>query len=69
MMAVEGQTITIASSASGQPQPNISWSKSVGSLPDRTTVSNGTLKINVSREDGGIYISVKEKISWEQQRI
>ena len=61
-MAVEGQTITIACSASGQPQPNISWSKSVGSLPDRTTVSNGTLKINVSRKDGGIYICIGENI-------
>ena len=57
LVAEEGQNITIACSATGQPRPNIQWSKSIGSLPDRTTVKNGALKIhNVKKEDGGIYV-------------
>ena len=56
-MAEEGQTVTIACSAAGQPPPTITWSSAIGSLPDRTTVSNGALKINnVLRKNGGIYI-------------
>ena len=62
-MAEEEQTITIACSASGQPRPTITWSRAIGSLPDRTTVSNGALKINnVLRKDGGTYICKAENI-------
>ena len=61
-MAEEGQTINIACSASGQPRPSITWSKSIGSLPDRTTVSEGALKINVLRKDGGTYICKAQNI-------
>ena len=62
-MAAEGQTINIACSATGQPPPTITWSKSIGSLPDRTTASNGALKINnLLRRDGGIYICKAENI-------
>ena len=62
-MAEEGQTVTIACSATGQPPPTITWSKAIGSLPDRRTVSNGALKINsVSREDGGTYVCKAENI-------
>ena len=62
-MSEEGQTITIACSATGQPQPTVTWSKAIGSLPSRTTVQNGALKINnVLRRDGGTYICKTENI-------
>ena len=56
-MAEEGQNVTITCSATGQPQPSITWSKSIGSLPDRTVVKNGALTIYImKREDGGTYV-------------
>ena len=62
-MAEEEQTITIACSATGQPPPTITWSKSIGSLPDTAVVNNGALKINnLSQKDGGIYICKAENI-------
>jgi len=63
LMAEEGQTITIACSATGQPPPTTTWSKAIGSLPDRSAVNNGVLKINnVSRKDGGVYICETKNI-------
>jgi len=64
LMAEEKQNVTIACTATGQPLPNITWSKSVGSLPeDRTEVKNGILTIqSVTRNDGGIYICKAENI-------
>jgi len=62
-MAEEGQTINIACSTIGQPPTTITWSKSIGSLPDRTTVNNGALKINnLLRKDGGTYICKAQNI-------
>ena len=62
-MAEEGQDVTIACTATGQPQPYITWSKSIGSLSHRTAVTNGALEIyNVKRENGGIYICKAENI-------
>ena len=54
LVAEEGQKITVACSATGQPPPIIKWSKAIGSLPDKTVVKNGTLKMyNVKREVRG----------------
>jgi len=63
-MAEEKQNVTIACTATGQPLPGITWSKSVGSLPeDRNEVMNGILTIySVTRNDGGIYICKAENI-------
>ena len=64
LMAEEKQNVTIACTATGQPQPSITWSKSVGSLAKtRTTVKNGALIIyEVTRKDGGIYICKAENM-------
>ena len=64
LMAEEKQNFTIACTATGQPLPSITWSKSVGSLPeDRTEVKSGSLTIlNVTRKDSGIYICKAENI-------
>ena len=63
LMAEEEQTITIACSATSQPPPTITWSRAIGSLPERTAVNNGVLKINnVSRHDSGTYICKAQNI-------
>ena len=63
LMAEEGQNITIACSATGQPKPNVTWSKAIGVLPGRTAVKNGVLKINnVKGDDGGIYVCKAKNI-------
>ena len=57
-MAEEKQNVTMACTATGQPSPKITWSKSVGSLPGgRIKIQGGTMKIySVTKKDGGIYI-------------
>ena len=64
LMTEEEQNITIVCTATGQPQPSIRWSKSVGSLPKgRNKVVHGTLTIyNVTKKDRGIYICRAENI-------
>jgi len=68
LMAEEKQNVTIACTATGQPQPSITWSKSVGSLPkDRIDVKKGALTIyEVTRKDAGIYICKGENILGSQ---
>ena len=63
-MTEEKQNITIVCTATGQPQPSITWSKSVGSVPKgRNKVINGALTIyNVTKKDRGIYICKAENI-------
>ena len=63
-MAEEKQNVSIACTATGQPLSSITWSKSVGNIPeDRTKVMNGTLAIySVSRNDSGVYICKGENI-------
>ena len=58
------QNVTITCPATGQPQPSITWSKSVGSLPkDRTALKNGNLTIyKVEKKDRGTYICKAENI-------
>ena len=63
-MTEENQNVTISCNATGQPQPSITWSKSVGSLPeDRTQMTKGVMMIyKVTRKDAGIYICKAENI-------
>ena len=64
MRAQWGKNVTIACTATGQPQPSITWSKAVGSLPkDRTEVMKGNLTINkVTKKDWGTYVCEAENM-------
>ena len=56
-MAEQNQNLTIDCTATGQPQPKITWSKLGGVLPKgRNEVMDAALKIyQVTRNDGGVY--------------
>jgi len=70
LVAEEEKTITITCRATGQPLPTITWSKSIGSLPDRRTVNNGVLEIkNVLRKDAGTFICKAENILGKAEKI
>jgi len=64
LLAKEERNVTTTCTATGHPQPSITWSKSVGRLPEnRTEVINGTLKIyRVTKKDRGTYICKAENI-------
>ena len=63
-MVEEKQNLTIACTATGQPKPKITWSKSVNKLPkDRNKVINEALTIyNAVKKDGGTYICKADNI-------
>ena len=64
LMAEAKHNVIMACNATGQPQPSITWSKSVGVLPKgRTEVMNGVLTIsNVVKKDRGTNICKAENI-------
>ena len=63
-MAEQKQNFTITCTATGQPQPKITWSKVGGDLPKgRSEVMNDALTIyQVTRNDGGIYTCKADNI-------
>ena len=63
-MVAERQNVTILCIATGQPQPEITWSKLGGTSPKgRNEVTNRTLIIyNVAKMDAGTYICKAENI-------
>ena len=64
LMAEERQNVTIFCNASGQPQPKVTWSKTVGNLTkERTSVVKGALTIcKVAKSDGGTYVCRAQNI-------
>ncbi|XP_022796335.1 uncharacterized protein LOC111334787 [Stylophora pistillata] len=65
LLAEEGQNVSVSCTASGLPQPNVTWSKAVRGLPwtGKTAKGNGTLTIyGVTKKDRGTYICKVENI-------
>jgi len=71
MLAQENENVTITCNATGQPLPQITWSKSVGTLPkSRTYVSNGVIRIRqVKKTDSGTYICEADNIMGLKQGV
>ena len=64
LIAEEKQDIRLACSVTGQPLPSITWSRSVGNVPEkRTEVRSGNLTIHsVTKNDRGTYICKAENM-------
>ena len=71
MLAQENENVAITCNATGQPLPQITWSKSVGTLPkSRTYLSNGVIRIRqVKKTDSGTYICEAENIMGLKQGV
>ncbi|XP_067052599.1 uncharacterized protein [Acropora muricata] len=71
MLAQENENVTITCNATGQPLPQITWSKFVGTLPkSRTYVSNGVIRIRqVKKTDSGTYICEADNIMGLKQGV
>ncbi|XP_076811093.1 roundabout homolog 2-like isoform X2 [Clavelina lepadiformis] len=59
---LKGQSVQLKCNAVGDPLPRISWSRNIGSMPERREVeSNGNMVIsNIQVEDEGEYICTAE---------
>ena len=64
LTAEEKQTVTVICNATGNPQPNVTWSKAFGNLPEgRARLTSKRLTIhNVAKKDSGIYICQADNI-------
>ena len=71
MLAQENENVAIKCNATGEPLPQITWSKSVGTLPkSRTYVSNGVIRMHqVKRTDYGTYICEADNTMGSKQGV
>ncbi|XP_015778154.1 PREDICTED: striated muscle-specific serine/threonine-protein kinase-like isoform X2 [Acropora digitifera] len=71
MLAQENDHDAITRNATDQPFPQITWSKSVGTLPkSRTYVRNGVIRIRqVKKTDSGTYICEADNIMGLKQGV
>ena len=69
-MAEEGQNVTITCSAKGQPEPSITWTITIGNLPNTAVVKKQALEIlNVKKQDRGTYICKAKNVLGAAERL